>query len=934
MVSYAAAAKQSVSASSNSRTAPPAAPAPARVSAPAPAPASTQHGPLKVTALLTRNGPPSQNNGITNNSSNNKIVAPKISPSPSLPPAGGGPSPTTKEKHEANDSTTAEGNGGTTPKISAKQQKQPKKKIGSSQTQTATGGASNRKKSGPSPGPSKKFKPSPKEITLGDLIKKQQQPSQQNKKKQHKKPQTMSQHEQPFSARSPPPPPPRRADPVPLTMDNFPALSSSISAGLSTLPTADAGIQGKQKSGHAAGKIKHSAATTSNGSKASTAAPLSAATTPTDATAAAAPTLNTHPVDNTTKSKTKKSKTNGSPESKPPKASVAVGTTSSKSSSLGMAALLGPKASISNDMMLRGRDNAGGEHDLLRLMEKRQITSFPGRQRIRPRKKKFTALKKKVLEERFKKWRQLHPPSIDVNDKSTASAKDETAASRSSIDNNNNNNTSAWSTVCIRGFAEAELLEDDDEYEELVANLQEMAGKIGLCKRTFIPRGGADELKTINGISSPSCQPVFVNFANPIDAGAAVSCWHGLALGGSPIQAQHVVIKNDDATLSTEDWQQQCLAMASSRGDDETDPPKSTESETAKVMLENILTEDDMEDEDCLTESLDDCRTLAEQFGHVQEILVEREAMQLIVVYLGGLFVARQAAKALGQTVIAGVKVSATVMGDETVTVDQQSRTSCDDRVILLHGALTEDDLEDEECLAESLNDIRELALQFGPVDSIAAKGEAAVRIQFSVPDDNIVMTAVAGFNGMVIGGSAIRASLPEGLESVDETLVESTSIAPKLVVEDKQEPSPMFSGDKRIPERFAECKRVPKIPNASGGVPRHYAVLTGDDTVKPLLIEMMGELMRLQKRAVEENNTKAKRRLVMGLREVARGIRSHKTKMVVMANNLDDYGIIDDKLQQILDLCQVEGVPVFFEFNKRSLGKAIGKTIKVAVIG
>jgi selenocysteine insertion sequence-binding protein 2 len=73
--------------------------------------------------------------------------------------------------------------------------------------------------------------------------------------------------------------------------------------------------------------------------------------------------------------------------------------------------------------------------------------------------------------------------------------------------------------------------------------------------------------------------------------------------------------------------------------------------------------------------------------------------------------------------------------------------------------------------------------------------------------------------------------------------------------------------------------KRVPKIPNAPG--PRHYAAIVNDERVKPLLSEMLGELMRLQKRAIEEKNTKAKRRLVMGLREVARGIRAHKGKLV-----------------------------------------------------
>ena len=82
---------------------------------------------------------------------------------------------------------------------------------------------------------------------------------------------------------------------------------------------------------------------------------------------------------------------------------------------------------------------------------------------------------------------------------------------------------------------------------------------------------------------------------------------------------------------------------------------------------------------------------------------------------------------------------------------------------------------------------------------------------------------------------------------------------------------------------------------------------------------------MRLQKRAVEDKNAKARRRIVMGLREVARGIRAHKVKMVVMANNLDEYGAIDQKLQEIIDLADAEDVPLFFEFTKRSLGKAVG---------
>jgi selenocysteine insertion sequence-binding protein 2 len=55
---------------------------------------------------------------------------------------------------------------------------------------------------------------------------------------------------------------------------------------------------------------------------------------------------------------------------------------------------------------------------------------------------------------------------------------------------------------------------------------------------------------------------------------------------------------------------------------------------------------------------------------------------------------------------------------------------------------------------------------------------------------------------------------------------------------------------------------------------------------------------------------------------------------MVIMANNLDQYGVIDEKLQEIIDLAKSNDVPIFYEFTKRNLGKALGKNIKIAVVG
>jgi selenocysteine insertion sequence-binding protein 2 len=569
-----------------------------------------------------------------------------------------------------------------------------------------------------------------------------------------------------------------------------------------------------------------------------------------------------------------------------------------------------PKPASANFLSMPRRadvpgDDTGEEHDLLRLMrDGKMAIQGVGRQRIRPRKKKFSALKKKVLQERLLKWQQLHPENaplelIDEAQKANVAVSEVQTCS-----------------VCVYGFTEPEELEDDEEYEEILNNLQELADKIGEVKQLFIPRALEDR--------SVENYPAFIEFISPQHASAAATCWNGLVVGGQPLSS-HPLIGAEKDDLKWQDW---CLALErpnASEGDEDTIVDNKTSTE---VSLENALTEDDLEDDDCLEESVNDIRLLAEKYGVVEDIRVEKEpSIRLVVVYSGGVSVAQKATQELGKLVIGGATVTATVLGLEAVSQSDNSGICS----IILRGLLTEDDLEDDECLEESLNDIRELAEKYGSVREIALDPDSkdgAVKVLYSsMPDGG--KGAVDAFNGMVVGGQTVSASLSESECPGSTPNVGQSDATPATT---PSAPTPLFSGDKMIPERFAECKRVPKVPN--GGTPRKYATLTNDDSVKVLLIEMLGELMRLQRRAIENKNAKAKRRIVMGLREVARGIRSHKVKMVVMANNLDEYGVIDDKLQEILDLSHEEGVPVFFEFSKRGLGKAFGKTIKIAVAG
>jgi selenocysteine insertion sequence-binding protein 2 len=543
-----------------------------------------------------------------------------------------------------------------------------------------------------------------------------------------------------------------------------------------------------------------------------------------------------------------------------------------ETSSMKMAAIKSTKTQL--------RDETGDEHAFLRLIqEKNIVVTSKGRQRIRPRKKKFTSLKKKILQERLEQWRSMHPES-------------EQSASDAPINGN---------TVCVFHFVDSEEIVDDDEYEEFVSDLHDMAMRVGEVKYIFIPR---DSVQWAN-----EQHPCFVAFEEPNSAAAATACWNGLIVAGDRLKTSVKAVP-----LEVErDWQELCLLNP---WVNETDSAAG-EPDLVEIALENVLTLDDLEDGDCLEETIADISGIAEQYGFVEGIHTETSPVpRLMLKFKANDNCIKKALEHFNMTVLSGSTISATLIGCHGI-----NNTHC----VIIQNVLTDDDLEDEDCLQESIDDTRELAGRFGMVvdiEMVPSHGERALRIAYASASD--ISAAIDGMNGMQIGGTVLSVFPETGDGAKNVAAAESATPS--------KDGGPMFSGDKRIPERFAECKRVPKVPGS--GLPRHYATLSNDPAVKEMLSEMLSELMRLQKRATEEKNAKAKRRLVMGFREVARGIRSHKVKMVIAANNLDEYGAIDEKLQEILDLCRDESVPTFFEFNKRALGKAIDKSIKIAVVG
>ena len=696
-----------------------------------------------------------------------------------------------------------------------------------------------------------------------------------------------------------------------------------------------------------------------------------------------------------------------------------------------------------------------------------------GKQKLRTRKKRLSPLKKQVLKERLLQWKQKQLL--------------ENSSSKTNMSDGNNNGDSANSIVqsintpiiYLYGYIEeGEQIVDDDEYEEIVDDLKEMAGKIGPIHSLHIPRQGQNDhietaVATNFGIS-------FVRFMTLHDAETAKNCWDGMIIGGNLIKvdfvSKRILMKNYHSVGGDEDDSESYLdnyidlvkniSLAELEADNALDVMEKS-IKSGVVLLGNILTDDDFEDEGCMEESLGDIKTLASKYGDVihDNFHVDRVNRTVHIMYAEGYEVALKAATQLNGTVIGGQIISAIPLNNDNISShversldissivylqgfleqgepiddddeyeeiesdlrdissryvqgfsstfiprdgkhglcfvcfqsEQDAVTAKDEwdgmiiggnkikagiiskkqmrnaskdedylshwsdivqgllqtkdiseiecwtlsltssRIVVLGNILTEDDFEDEGCMEESLEDIKMLALQFGQLTGGKLHVDLqsqTVHIQYI--DNTAALSAASRLDGLVIGGQTISANVlssdeVNGLCSIktDQSVGKS-----KLTVNDKGETKtdPIYSGDKIIPEQYAECKRVPKIPNS--GQPRSYASLIGNDEVIPLLYEMLGELMRLQLRSKDAKNANARRRLVLGLREVARGVRANKVTMIICANNLDEYGVIDEKIQSIIDLAEEKEIPIIYELNKRKIGKAMGKTIKVSIVG
>lgn len=114
-----------------------------------------------------------------------------------------------------------------------------------------------------------------------------------------------------------------------------------------------------------------------------------------------------------------------------------------------------------------------------------------------------------------------------------------------------------------------------------------------------------------------------------------------------------------------------------------------------------------------------------------------------------------------------------------------------------------------------------------------------------------------------------------------------------------------------------------------------HFLSEDLDSSVKQLL----QDVVRFQDRqfAKDPVKAKAKRRYVVGLREIKKFLQVRKITLLILAPDIETVKIkggLDDTIEELIELAKLNSVPYVFSMNRWRLGKACLRKVPISGIG
>ncbi len=420
-----------------------------------------------------------------------------------------------------------------------------------------------------------------------------------------------------------------------------------------------------------------------------------------------------------------------------------------------------------------------------------------GKQKIR-RKKILSPLKKKILKERLEQWRVSQGLRADGTLKD---ANKDVVQEENGDDHERNEKKDLSTIVVLAGYTHSDELEDEEEYNEILGDLLSLARKITTVNvEVYIHRPSAPTNLNLLDSSEETCL-AFVKFCVVEHAMAASACWNGMLLGGERLivttishslwegyKSQHHKFGNEQEILWTDVVQQiphfelmkEILQAEKGVSDisncknykveSQYQSYENKKNDNCLVVLSNILSDDDFDDNECMIETIRDLTNILTTYGPLRiehALEVNHSSRELYVTYRHPSD-AQNAVRTMQGKVLGGIPIQAT-LGDSVSHTSHSEEV----HVVCLENIVTEDDFEDEECLQAAREDITSLAEKCGRlVRPIHIRGgedifqgdinSAPMRVCVYLSYENEIASqrALDQFSGMVIGGMTVRASL------------------------------------------------------------------------------------------------------------------------------------------------------------------------------
>lgn len=146
------------------------------------------------------------------------------------------------------------------------------------------------------------------------------------------------------------------------------------------------------------------------------------------------------------------------------------------------------------------------------------------------------------------------------------------------------------------------------------------------------------------------------------------------------------------------------------------------------------------------------------------------------------------------------------------------------------------------------------------------------------------------------------------------------------------------WSDDDQAPKAVKRASAHHAVGKVPGIRPRPYVTQGLDDDLDHQVAILLLHLRRLSDRQrIIEPAASAKRRLVVGLKEVARSVRQGRVKCVVVAPDIEemaDSGAgVDERVREIVCECYKQDTPVVFALSRSRIGRAFGKSLRMSAL-